>query len=307
MRGYDVTFMDISPQAKDIIQAHAWQLPFADNSVDVIFCDFPFTPSLMDDRLNDPRLEAHYSRDPRLFYQTGPAELNSEDLSKRKGGKSSMAFIRDGGRTKITRNEQLYMGLQHDISKYWESPNPRMRPGNTLALIQQNKQSRADTYVRNAAPIMGKSKNPIHRFIHANRTTGSHLSNQFVRPYLNFQNTWAEFNRVSRDGLIVKIGEYHKEWHYYPGDFEAAMFYDHRWNKQSQFEWVSRIFYKGVRPMVHQVPHPQPILTFYMVFKKSIKSRGTKPRRSKIKSPKPTKKELQALMNRDTIMPENIS
>ena len=280
--------MDISPQAPDIVQAHAWELPYPDNSVDLVFCDFPFTPSLMDDRLKDPRLAAHYSRDPRVFYQEGPAEMLMGDTLSRKGGKSSMSLMRDRGKWKTTPKEKLYMGeLQPDTSKYWESPNPSMRPTNTLGVVQQNKHLRANTYVRNAAPINRRSNDPIKRWNRTNRIKGSHLANHFVRPYINFKNTWREFNRVARDGLVVKIGEYHDNWRYYPGDFEAALFYDHTLNKKSDFHWVARIFYKGVRPMVHQVPHAQPIITFYMVFKKDIKGRGIKPRRSKTKTPTP--------------------
>jgi len=280
--GYEVTFMDIMPQSKDVLQGHAWALPFADDSFDMIVCDFPFTPSLMDDRLNDSRVRAHYNHPDgaRLYYQNSEVGELVPDISTRTGGATPTTFLRDHSRTKTTPNEQLYMG-------------------------EKDRRTRRKEHKGQADRV---SKDPIDRFKHANMTTGSHLSNPYVRnpmdrfsksrhtlfterwnhyrqqsshvlsngfvpPLMNFENTWREFNRVARKGLIVKIGEYHKDFEYFPGDMEAFACFDKRANPESDFQALARIFYKGVRPMVHQVPHPQPVVTFYVVFKKKLRER----------------------------------
>ena len=268
--GYEVTFMDIMPQSKDVLQGHAWALPFADNSFDEIVCDFPFTPSLMDDRLNDSRVRAHYNHPDgaRLFYQNADVGELVPDLSTRTGGKTPTAFLRDHGKTKLTKNEQLYVGPKDRFSK---DPIKRFKHSNERGMGSPL----SNPYVRNPMDRFSKSRHTLftERWTHYRQQSSSVLSNGFVPPLMNFENTWREFNRVARKGLIVKIGEYHKDFEYFPGDMEAFACFDHRANPESEFQALARIFYKGVRPMVHQVPHPQPVITFYVVFKKQLRMR----------------------------------
>lgn len=285
--GYSVTFSDILPQFPDVIQAHSYHLPFEDQSFDVLVSDYPFTPSLMDDRLNDSRVRAHYSKnhEKRLFYQNSMVEADQSRWEKY-----------PQGRLGTKPRDELY---SNSLAEAENLPKRHaFQPHNWSIKHAGDFRKQASTYTGLVQADDGKidPSSPANRFSKTRHTalterweyykqkTSPTYSNEFIPPRINFENTVKECNRIARKGLIVKIGEYHQDYHYYPGDVEAITTYDKRWNPESEFEAVARIFYKGVRPMVHQVPHPQPVVTFYCVFMRDIRERGIWPRRRRRKT-----------------------
>ena len=95
---------------------------------------------------------------------------------------------------------------------------------------------------------------------------------EWVSPEIRFQQTWQEFNRVSKNGLIVKISErYEKGWEI-PVTTYMDLNYDKRFNKKSDFQRCAKIGYRGKRAgLGAKMIHAQRVLSYYAVYKKDYK------------------------------------
>ncbi|MFQ5754408.1 MAG: hypothetical protein ACE5HI_20715 [bacterium] len=99
---------------------------------------------------------------------------------------------------------------------------------------------------------------------------------EWVPPEVLFQQTWKEFNRVSKNGLIVKISERYEKGYEVPVLSYLDLCFDQRFNPLSEFRRVCSIGYRGNRfkLMGARMIHPQRVLTYYVVYKKNYKIRA---------------------------------
>lgn len=100
------------------------------------------------------------------------------------------------------------------------------------------------------------------------------LKTGWVPPEAYFFQTWKEFNRVSRNGLIVKISERYEKGYEIPVTTYMDLAYENRFNHKSQFHRCVRTGYRGKRAgMGAKMIHPQRVLSYYAVYKKNYKIR----------------------------------
>lgn len=89
-----------------------------------------------------------------------------------------------------------------------------------------------------------------------------------------FFQTWREFNRVSRNGLIIKISERYEQGYEVPVLTYMDLAYDKRFNKKSKFKRCVNVGYRGIRAgMGAKMVHAQRVLTNYVVYKKCFRCR----------------------------------
>jgi len=100
-------------------------------------------------------------------------------------------------------------------------------------------------------------------------------SGAWIPPEEHFKTTWKEFNRVSRNGLIIKISERYEKGYEIPVTTYMDLCYDHRLNPLSEFKRVVQTGYRGNRYKMlgARMIHPQRVLTYYAVYKKNYKLR----------------------------------
>lgn len=95
---------------------------------------------------------------------------------------------------------------------------------------------------------------------------------EWVPPEIRFQQTWKEFNRVSKNGLIVKISERYENGYEIPVTTHMDLAYDNRFNSESQFKRCAKIGYRGKRAgLGAKMIHAQRVLSYYAVYKKDYK------------------------------------
>lgn len=100
------------------------------------------------------------------------------------------------------------------------------------------------------------------------------LKTGWIPPEAYFFQTWREFNRVSRNGLIVKISErYEKGWEI-PVTTYMDLAYNKIFNKKSNFKRCVQIGYRGKRAgMGAKMIHAQRVLSYYGIFKKDFRQK----------------------------------
>lgn len=97
---------------------------------------------------------------------------------------------------------------------------------------------------------------------------------KWIPPEARFFHTWKEFNRVSRNGLIVKISERYEKGYEIPVTTYMDLAYDRTFNKKSQFRRCVQTGYRGKRAgMGAMMVHAQRVLSYYTVYKKNYKLR----------------------------------
>lgn len=95
------------------------------------------------------------------------------------------------------------------------------------------------------------------------------LTEKWIQPEAYFFQTWREFNRVSRNGLIVKISERFKNLEEIPVLTYMDLAYNKRFNHASQFQRCVNISYRGMRAGTGRFnANPQRVLSHYAVYKK---------------------------------------
>lgn len=95
---------------------------------------------------------------------------------------------------------------------------------------------------------------------------------KWIPPEEFFKMTWREFNRVSKNGLIVKISERYENGYEIPVTTYMDLCYDKRLNPLSEFKRCAKIGYRGKRAgLGAKMIHAQRVLSFYMLYKKDYK------------------------------------
>jgi len=98
------------------------------------------------------------------------------------------------------------------------------------------------------------------------------IDDKWVPPEDFFQQTWKEFNRVSKNGLVVKISERYEQGYEIPVTTYMDVCYDKRLNPVSDFQRCARVGYRGKRAgLGAKMIHPQRVLSYYTVYKKDYK------------------------------------
>jgi len=96
----------------------------------------------------------------------------------------------------------------------------------------------------------------------------------FVPPEILFKQCVYAFNKVFTDGLIIKMGDSHKNHVYIPNHLFAILSFDHRFNPRSKFYLVDIIHYRGnYAKRGAKVNFAQPVVTYYLIFKKDPTAR----------------------------------
>ena len=99
-------------------------------------------------------------------------------------------------------------------------------------------------------------------------------NNKWIPPEAFFFQTFKEFNRVSRNGLIIKISERYEKGYEVPVTTYMDLAYDRTFNHKSKFRRCVQIGYRGKRAgMGAKMIHPQRVLTYYVVYKKCFRCR----------------------------------
>lgn len=99
-------------------------------------------------------------------------------------------------------------------------------------------------------------------------------NDEWIPPEEYFKLTWKEFNRVSKNGLIVKIAERYEKGYEIPVTTYMDLCYDKRFNPLSEFQRISRVGYRGKRAgLGAKMIHPQRVLSYYANYKKDYKLR----------------------------------
>lgn len=97
----------------------------------------------------------------------------------------------------------------------------------------------------------------------------------FIPPEELFKKTWREFNRVSRNGLIVKMSDRYEKGYEVPVLTYLDLCFNKLFNPLSDFRRVGCVGYRGNRfkLMGARMIHPQRVLTYYVIYKKDYKTR----------------------------------
>lgn len=108
-----------------------------------------------------------------------------------------------------------------------------------------------------------------------NRTYYSRTnSKKWIPPEAYFFQTWREFNRVSKNGLIVKISERFKNLEEIPVLTYMDLAYNKRFNHKSEFKRCVMVHYRGKRMATGaRSGNPQRVLSEYAVYKKDVRKR----------------------------------
>ena len=100
------------------------------------------------------------------------------------------------------------------------------------------------------------------------------IGDKWIPPEAYFFQTWREFNRVSKNGLVVKISERFKDLEEIPVLTYMDLAYNHRFNKKSEFQRCVNIVYRGRRKSTGARSYnPQRVFSNYAVFKKNRRIR----------------------------------
>ena len=100
------------------------------------------------------------------------------------------------------------------------------------------------------------------------------IKNEWIQPEEYFKQTWKEFNRVSKNGLIVKMSERYENGYEVPVYTEMDISYHNKYNPKSEFKRCVRVNYRGKRAgMGAKMIHPQRVLSSYTIYKKNYKIR----------------------------------
>lgn len=100
------------------------------------------------------------------------------------------------------------------------------------------------------------------------------IEQKWIPPEEYFFQTWKEFNRVSRNGLIVKMSERYEKGYEITVMTDMDLAYHNKYNKESQFKRCVRVGYRGKRAgLGAKMIHPQRVLSYYTVYKKDYKQR----------------------------------
>lgn len=100
------------------------------------------------------------------------------------------------------------------------------------------------------------------------------INGKWIPPEAYFFQTWKEFNRVSRNGLIVKISERFRDLEEVPVLTYMDLAYNKRFNKKSEFTRCVNVGFRGKRAGTGRFNHnPQRVLSNYAVYKKNRRLR----------------------------------
>jgi len=100
------------------------------------------------------------------------------------------------------------------------------------------------------------------------------IGGKWIPPEAYFFQTWREFNRVSRNGLLVKISERFKNLEEIPVLTYLDLAYNKRFNKKSQFVRIVNIMYRGKRKATGaRTANAQRVASNYVLFKKDRRKR----------------------------------
>ena len=100
------------------------------------------------------------------------------------------------------------------------------------------------------------------------------LTDRWIPPEAYFFQCWKEFNRVSRNGLIIKIAERFKDLEEIPVITYADLAFNHRFNKKSEFSRIVNIVYRGKRKATGARTHnAQRVSSNYLIYKKDRRQR----------------------------------
>lgn len=100
------------------------------------------------------------------------------------------------------------------------------------------------------------------------------IGNKWIPPEAYFFQTWREFNRVSRNGLIIKISERFEKLEEVPVLTYMDLAYNKRFNKKSEFQRCVNVGYRGKRAGTGRFnANPQRVLSNYAVYKKNRRLR----------------------------------
>lgn len=81
------------------------------------------------------------------------------------------------------------------------------------------------------------------------------------------------WNKVA-DNLIIKIGDSHKNYELLPNHVHAINTFDHKLNPKSEFHLMDCIHYRGIySSRGGRFPFAQSVTSYYLIFKKDLKSR----------------------------------
>jgi len=100
------------------------------------------------------------------------------------------------------------------------------------------------------------------------------IGGKWIPPEAYFFQTWREFNRVSRNGLLVKISERFKNLEEIPVLTYLDLAYNKRFNKKSEFVRIVNIMYRGKRKATGaRTANAQRVASNYVLFKKDRRKR----------------------------------
>lgn len=100
------------------------------------------------------------------------------------------------------------------------------------------------------------------------------IGGKWIPPEAYFFQTWREFNRVSRNGLLVKISERFKNLEEVPVLTYLDLAYNKRFNKKSEFVRIVNIMYRGKRKATGaRTANAQRVASNYVLFKKNRRKR----------------------------------
>lgn len=95
------------------------------------------------------------------------------------------------------------------------------------------------------------------------------IGKKWIPPEAYFFQTWREFNRISKNGLIIKISERFKDLEEVPVLTYMDLAYNKRFNKKSQFSRCVNVGYRGRRKATGaRSGNPQRVLSNYVIYKK---------------------------------------
>jgi hypothetical protein len=100
------------------------------------------------------------------------------------------------------------------------------------------------------------------------------INNEWIPPEQYFQETWQEFNRVSNNGLLIKISERFEKLEEIPVLTYMDLAYNNRFNSKSEFKRCCMTHYRGKRMATGaRSGNPQRVLSQYVIYKKDVRKR----------------------------------
>lgn len=100
------------------------------------------------------------------------------------------------------------------------------------------------------------------------------INGKWIPPEAYFFQAWREFNRVSRNGLLIKIAERFKDLEEIPVITYADLAFNKRFNHKSEFSRLVNIVYRGKRKATGaRTANAQRVSSNYLIYKKDRRKR----------------------------------